>query len=278
LFYARMNQLLKFYRLLNILSIDVALGAVCCAAWFAVLFEVTLRPYALVSLGLTVWIIYTADHLLDARKVIGTASTDRHRFHQKNFTVLLTILAMAIVLDLLVIFFIRKEVFNSGIVLSGVMMIYFLLQHYLRHFKEFVVAILFSCGVLLPAWSLSAVSADFGTVLIIGQFVLTALLNLLLFSWFDHNNDIKDKRESFVTLVGERISRQIILFLFVLNAILILVSLLYSSNLVLQELIIFLMNFTLVVIFIQPKRFEVNDRFRLIGDCIFLFPVLYFFL
>jgi hypothetical protein len=273
-----MNRFLTSYRLLNILSIDVALGAVCCAAWFAVLFEVTLRPYALASLGLTVWIIYTIDHLLDARKVSGPASTDRHRFHQKNFTVLLTILVIAIALDLLVVFFVRKEVFKSGIVLSCVMMIYFLLQHHLRHFKEFVIAILFSCGVLLPAWSLSTGSTNAGLALIISQFVLTALLNLLLFSWFDHHNDIKDKRESFVTLIGERASRQIISFLFLLNASLMLATILYSSALINQELIIFLMNFMLAFVFIQRKRFEVNDRFRLVGDCIFLFPVLYFLL
>jgi len=273
-----MDQLSKFYRLLNILSVDVALGAVCCAAWFAVLFEVTLRPYALVSLGLTVWIIYTVDHLLDARKVFGTASTNRHRFHQKNFTILLTSLAIAIALDLLVVFFVRKEVFNSGIVLSGVMLIYFLFQHHLRHFKEFVIAILFSCGVLLPAWSLSQASAEPGVILIISQFLLTALLNLLLFSWYDHDNDIKDNRESFVTLVGERTSNKIILFLFILNAVLMLATLLYSRELISQEFIIFFMNFILVIVFAQRKQFEVNDRFRLVGDCIFLFPALYFLL
>lgn len=256
----------------------MALGAVCCAEWFAVLFEVTLRPYALVSLGLTVWIIYTVDHLLDARKVIGAASTDRHRFHQKNFWVLLAVLALAIALDILVVFFIRREVFNAGIVLSVIMMIYFLLQHYLRHFKEFVIAILFSCGVLLPAWSLSPESASGGLTLLIGQFILSALLNLLLFSWFDQNNDIKDKRESFVTLVGERTTKKIIVFLFISNAVLMGASLLYSPDLMYQELIIFLMNFVLAVVFIQRRLFAVNDRFRLVGDCIFLFPVLYFLL
>lgn len=270
-----MNQLLKFYRLLNTLSIDVVLGAVCCAAWFAVLLKVTLTLDALVSLGLTVWIIYTVDHLLDARKVAGTASTERHRFHQRNFAILLTILAITIALNLRVVFFIRKEIFNSGIVLSGVVMIYFLLQPYLRHIKEFVIAILFSCGVLLPAWSLSQASADLGVILIISQFVLTALLNLLLFSWFDHRSDIKDNRESFVTLIGECNTKKIILFLFALNAAFVLAALLYSQDLIYQELIILFMNLALAVVFFQHKLFSINDRFRLAGDGIFLIPLLY---
>ena len=131
-----MNKLIRFYRLLNILSIDVATGAVCCAAWFAVLFEVNLRPYALISLGLTVWIIYTIDHLLDARKVKEPASTDRHRFHQENFTLLFGVVVLAIVLDLFFVFFIRRIVFQSGIILSCIMVVYFLLQQLHSEFTE----------------------------------------------------------------------------------------------------------------------------------------------
>lgn len=270
-----MSQLIRFYRLLNILSVDVALGAVCCAAWFAVLFEVNLRPSALVSLGLTVWIIYTVDHLLDARKIKGPASTDRHRFHQENFAFLFGLLVLAIVTDLFFVFFIRKVVFQSGIVLSAVMVFYFLLQRYLRYFKEFIIALLFSCGVLLPSWSLAKTIPNAELTLLISQFMLTALLNLLLFSWFDRDNDRKDNRESFVTLIGESRTKRIVLFLFVVNALLMSWSILYSPDVIYKVLIIFLMNVILAIIFFQRERFEVNDRFRLIGDSIFLLPALY---
>src|SRR5689334_7150262 len=103
-----MTVLVKFYRLLNILSVDVALGAVCCAAWFATLFEVTLRPHAFVVLGLTVWIIYTADHLLDAKRTEGVASTKRHRFHQQHFSFLVVVLILTVITDLVFVFFITQ--------------------------------------------------------------------------------------------------------------------------------------------------------------------------
>src|SRR6478609_2759298 len=109
-----MKHLIKFYRLINILSIDVALGSVCCAAWFAEIFEAALKPYAWMSLGLTVWIIYTADHLLDARKINEPASTKRHRYHQKNFTLLLCILLFAVLVDLIFVFLLRRIVFQWG--------------------------------------------------------------------------------------------------------------------------------------------------------------------
>ena len=103
-----MKYLIKFYRFVNILSIDVALGSVCCAAWFAEILNATLKPYALVSLGLTVWIIYTADHLLDARKIHAPASTERHRYHQENFTLLFYLLLFAVLVDLIFVFLLRS--------------------------------------------------------------------------------------------------------------------------------------------------------------------------
>lgn len=253
----------------------MATGAVCCAAWFAVLFEVNLRPYALISLGLTVWIIYTIDHLLDARKVKEPASTDRHRFHQENFTLLFGVVVLAIVLDLFFVFFIRRIVFQSGIILSCIMVVYFLLQQYLRYFKEFIIAILFSCGVMLPSWALAPIRPDVELTLLISQFILTALLNLLLFSWFDRHNDRQDKRESFVTLIGDVKTKRILGLLFIVNALLLIGSILYSPQVIYQVLIIFLMNAILALVYVQRERFEVNDRFRLVGDSIFLLPLLY---
>ena len=94
-----MNKIISVYRLLNILSIDVAAGAVICALFFARLFEVQIKPYGLISLGLTVWIIYTADHLLDGIKTHHRAATKRHQFHQYHFKVLCVVMIVAIIID-----------------------------------------------------------------------------------------------------------------------------------------------------------------------------------
>lgn len=273
-----MKQLIRFYRLLNILSIDVALGAVCCAAWFAVLFNVHLKPYALIALGLTVWIIYTVDHLLDARKIKGPASTERHRFHQQNFKFLLVVLLLAVLTDLLFVFLVRKAIFQWGLVLATAMVIYFFVQQRLKYLKEFIVALLFSCGVLLPSWSLAQHQPGGSLALVIIQFMLTALLNLLLFSWFDRHHDSRDRRESFVTFIGEGRTKTILWVIFATNYVLMAVSILYAPSVFDKVIVIFSMNTILAFVFIQAHWFEMNDRFRLVGDSIFLLPVVYLFL
>lgn len=273
-----MNALIKFYRLLNILSVDVAIGSVCCAAWFAKLFEVTLRPQALMVLGLTVWIIYTTDHLLDAKRTEGIASTRRHQFHQQHFYFLIIVLTGAIVIDLILVFFIRQAVFQWGLVLSGVMVAYFLIQRFLKYLKEVTIAIIFSCGVLLPSVAVTHKAVDFSMALIIGEFMLTALLNLLLFSWFDRYNDNQDKRESFVTLAGESGSKGFVGAVFILNGVLLMASAIFIPAVTGYAVVLILMNVVLAIMLMKPDYFQSHDRFRIIGDAVFLLPLIYLLL
>lgn len=272
------NKLDRFYRLINILSIDVALGSVCCALWFAKLFEVSLRPQALVVLGLTVWIIYTADHLLDARRTKGIASTERHRFHQQNFSFLLITVILVTGIDFILIFFIRPVVLQWGLVLSGIMIVYFFIQRYLKYMKEITIAIVFSCGVLLPSVAVTQKTMDVSLALIVAQFMLTALVNLLLFSWFDRHRDYQDGRESFVTLAGERGSKKFMEAVFLLNVVLLIGSVFYLPFMIGKVAILFFMNAVLIFMFVRPAYFQAHERFRLIGDAIFLMPIIYLFL
>src|SRR5260221_9904362 len=124
-----MKKILATYRIINILSLDVAAGAVVSASFFARIFNVTILPQGLISLGLTVWIIYTADHLLDAKKLKQAASTERHRFHQQHFNILSVAMLLAMLVDFTQIYFIRNVVFRAGLWLSFIVAIYFLVQH-----------------------------------------------------------------------------------------------------------------------------------------------------
>ena len=74
-----------FYKWFQVLSLDVALGAVATAMFVAKQLDVSPAPYAFTSLGITVWLIYTFDHLLDGQEIKGEALTYRHRYHQRYF-------------------------------------------------------------------------------------------------------------------------------------------------------------------------------------------------
>jgi hypothetical protein len=268
-----MKSLIRAYRFLNVLSIDVAVGAVIGAMFFAKIFNVPLLPYGLISLGLTVWIIYTADHLIDALKVKQIASSERHRFHQKYFKILFAALIVGVVTDTVQLFFIRKIVFLEGLGLAIVILIYFLIQRSLKFLKEVTGAILYSGGVLLIPMSVNTEALTNTQMILITQFALTALINLFLFSLFDKEQDERDQHSSFATIMGEKATRASLIILFLIQITLSSALLLLAMEK--SAIVLIAMNVVLFLIFFRRNYFQINDRYRLLGDAVFLFPILY---
>lgn len=268
-----MKSIVAFYKVCNVLSLDIVLGSVVCALFFAKIFNVTILLYGICSLALTVWIIYTTDHLLDARSIRKTASSERHRFHQRHFHTLKRIVAIGIFLDLLLIFFMRKPVFIWGVCLAVLVLSYLLLQQYLKIAKEFFVALFYTCGVLLPALAVTKVELNFLYMLVIVQFFLVAWTNLLLFSWFDYEEDRADMQQSFVTISGKRFSYYFINVMAALNFGISVV--LWLNGLDVKVIItLMLMQAALILVLSFHQRMKYGI-YRLIGDAVFMLPVLY---
>jgi hypothetical protein len=269
-----MRNLLSYYRIFNILSLDIVAGSMLSALFFARIFDVVILPYGLIALGLTVWCIYTADHLRDAKNIKTKASTDRHRFHQKHFKTILIVLIVAVFINLVDIFFIRKQVLEWGLLLSISVCAYLIIQRYLRFLKEIFVAILYTCGVLLPSISVTSSQVSLHHLALIMQFALVALVNLLIFSWFDRVHDQKDKQTSFVMMLGEPITRSCIWTLLLLGLVLGILQF-FINRYFFPSVILFSMNLILMIIFIFRNSLGKNDRYRMLGDAIFLIPILY---
>jgi hypothetical protein len=273
-FFFLMQRITSYYRYFNLLSLDVALGATISAMFLTRVFEVDIRFQGLLCLGLTVWLIYTMDHLVDARKLKSQASTERHRFHQQNFNMII-VLAIIILLAIIpLLFFIYESVLSMGIGLGALVVVYFIVQRKLGFLKELLGAVLYSVGVMLPVIALSELS--FNSLIAIPSvlFFNTALINLVLFSWFDRDKDKLDNHPSLVTSVGDKVSKAILYFLFVLQVVLFFYA--FDTGLNVSMLMVYTaMYLVLLLIFIKASWFVLNDRYRLAGDAVFLFPLLY---
>lgn len=267
-----MKILNHIYQFINIISIDVVAGSVISSLFFAKIFNVAVSPYVLGALALTVWIIYTIDHLRDATLIPKLASTDRHRFHQIHFTTILIILVFAILLDLVMVWYIPDRILTLGFVLGLWVMIYLVFQRYLRFLKEVFVAYLYTGGILLPSLAMEQWEGQPAHYFFIMVFCVTALINLLLFSLFDYEHDRSHRQQSFVTWFGPGYTRKGILFLGLLNILI--CAGLWSFNF--QVAIIFiLMNMMLMAILLFQKHFVANNYYRIMGDAVFFIPIFY---
>lgn len=265
-------KVVNLYQYVNILSIDVAAGAAICGLFFARIFRVSVSPYALITLALTVWIIYTIDHLRDAREIRTVAATDRHRFHQQHFKTMITIALWVTVADFALIWFMPERVLTAGIILWAIVLVYLVFQRYLKFLKEFFVALLYTTGVILPSVAVLTSDMSFVHAVLIGKFFITALMNLLLFSLFDYQEDQHQKQHSFVTWFGTVSTRRGILFLGLLN---ILLGILLWSFDASVAVIFIAMNLSLLAILLFRKQLVLNNYYRILGDAVFFIPIMY---
>lgn len=140
----------------NILSIDAPLVAIAWQVWFARCFQVTLSPVVVVTLALTVWMIYAADRLLDVRHS-GNAelATDRHRFHREHAGSILVGVGLCFISLSLSAMMLSPMLLRDGLALSAVVLVYFLSVHLLPGVmaglcpKEMAVGIVFALGTAL---------------------------------------------------------------------------------------------------------------------------------
>ena len=150
----------------NLLSLDAPAVAVLWQALFVRCFRARFDVLSAVLLPLTVWLIYSADRVLDAWS--NSRSLPRHEFHGQHWRAILAawIVAFAAA-GWLAWKRLPDALFTRGLALLAVIAIYFALVHLWprrRWPKEFAVAILFAAGVSLAAWQQIRTVADIATV------------------------------------------------------------------------------------------------------------------
>lgn len=225
-------------------------------------------------LVLTVWIIYTCDHLLDARSIKGAATSDRHRFHQHYFKGLLYCVCAAILINFTLLFFIRTQLLVYGVVLALMVGFYLAIQRRFFLFKEIFVACLYTAGVVIPAAAAMKHPLNFQQSFLIAGFSFIALLNLYLFSWMSRHEDESDHLPSLVARVQHRLFKLMMMTLFFLSGGVMIVGSILSDNL-LAYLTLLAMTLVLFVLFLLREKASVVRNYRVIGDAVFFIPVIY---
>lgn len=267
-------------RVARILSLDVVLGA-CVSTWFvAKIAQVPLNIISTVALALCVWLIYTADHLRDAFRLSHEAHTPRHQFHQKYFRPIMAAFLLTAMAGAALLFYLPIPVVEWGLWLIGLVGLYFLVSQIapvqLVMPKELMIALLYSSGIFLPiAAQLTTITPELVVLFI--QYAALALMNLVIFSWYEHDSDQLDFAHSLATQYGKRRAKQLVM----LCTAGIIVSVLWSgflfsddASFLFAQLLILMMTGLLLVILVRPRFFGQYERYRWFGDGVFLLPIL----
>jgi hypothetical protein len=270
--------LIKILKIAHLLSLDVVLGAVCCDIMFWKLSVSDVQiPIPVVSiLGFSVWIVYILDRILDNQKP-ENSSTERHLFHQKYTNYLWILIGIFTSICFGLLFFIPFNIILFGILILSLTGIYLFVISKIQNInplqilKEPITAIVYTSGVfgttILQNYSVLNLGIGFIFLIIVFQ-------NLLLFSL----SEIKQNPSVYnlASRWGISFSNKFIFFLSVAVLLLGVLFLNTSPNQYHSKVIIceILMSLILLIINQLELFFLINERYRWVGDGIFLLPLL----
>ncbi|MEM6264077.1 MAG: hypothetical protein AAGI38_16300 [Bacteroidota bacterium] len=269
------------YELVRWLSLDVALGALAGGGMVAKLLG--MRPPLVwwIALPLSVWVMYTADHLLDAWRLKGAANTDRHMFHYQYFKPIAIVWLVAFLCCSCVLpWWMPEELIYFGLSMGGVVLLHLGMVWWVGDRvswffqKEIGVGLIYSLGVwggpVVLSQEVQALEVGIGFM----QFFLLAMMNLWAFSMYEIETDEQDGHTSFARAVGVLAIQRLIGGVGVVVLVLGIAGLSWAGNPGFWkiQLVYALMLITLASIAFYPNRFRPNDAYRIWGDGAFIFP------
>jgi len=266
------------------LSMDVVLGAVASGSMVVYVLGKPMPWIWWVALPIAVWVIYTADHLMDAYRLQGEAHTPRHLFHHTYFKPI-GIIWLLLLLSCMswIAYLVPTNMLYLGFLMGLLVVLHLALvsligshTSWLLH-KELGVGLIYALGiwggpaVVHQAWQ----EAQF--LLLFTQFFLLAMINLLFFSLYEIDTDKWDGHTSAVLALGKKATLAII-SMFAILIIGIGIFLLNGENSFdsfhKTQIIYALMLICLLAISFFPTFFGKNERYRYLGDGAFLLPAL----
>lgn len=270
----------RLYHKLRILSFDIVLGALSGGVMAVKVLDVQPRIIWWPVLALAVWIIYTADHLIDANKLKTGASSGRRYFYYKYFCLIVIIeIVLLIITASLSFLFFDKKIIYFGVAMGIFVTVYLLLvqikgsekQVWLQ--KELIVAIVYTVGIWAEPF-IESNKIELAGILIVFLFFISVWADILLIAFFEYEHDKQDRFISLPIIIGKKSSMVLIKVLFVFSMFIALFVLFLNQdrNIMFAALILLIMDMVLLISLKYQRYLIENERYRIMAESVFLLP------
>ena len=209
---------MKLYRHFHFLSLDIVLGALASSCFASRLFRGNPGWVWWLTLTMTVWLLYTGDHMLDAWKHRKKVEHEMQFFMLKNRKVLrFSLGAVALVDSMLIINLLDKELMKYVLVLAGLVLLFYAMRHIFKKNRvlyipgEVFVLLLYMTGTWLgPAVVFEhSFEATYGMIALIFAGIL--LMNLGVISLYDIDLDSRLGLISMARKMGAKRTKTMVL-------------------------------------------------------------------
>ena len=260
----------RVYKYFRWLSLDVSVGAIVLSAFFSQELGVNSKWEELVCLGLGVLLIYNIDHFKDVQS-ISVIPASRRIIHKEYSRLILILIALSLISGFLLAFRLDWYVQISGTIIVLCSSLYLLFTRKIEAGKEILIALIYGIGVML----IPLIRLEFSWLTLVTTIAMSivAMINLLLFSIIEYEEDVQDGFGSLVRRISLSASNRLLLFLMIILVFIL-------TWLIPQNFLIGIYLLACVVCYLliwQLGWFRNKDRYRIFGDGLFLFPTVLLF-
>ncbi len=265
------------YRYFHFLSLDIVLGALATSVLAARLFSANPGWAWWATLAMTVWVLYTGDHLLDAWKHRKSGQREMHSFIFRKKRMLIYILGLVIVADLSVVFnFLDPGMLKAALMMVGAVFLFFAMRHIFRSNRllfipgEIFVLIIYLAGTCMGPFIARTIPMTSGHLLVLAMMAGVLLLNLGVISIYDVKIDSRLGISTLAGTLGKKSTRNLMITIAILVLLLALLQfLVYGVDRTSQFAVILAgMTGLLLWVLLTPSLFRQQDLYRLVADAI----------
>ncbi|TGK44652.1 LA_0991 family prenyltransferase-like protein [Leptospira andrefontaineae] len=275
----------KLWFYVHVLSLDICLGVLGSGALATIVTGAKMKTVWWFLLPLSVWVIYTLDHLLDGKKVGENSINPRHKFHYDHSKILTILCTIAAIISAVLAFLLLREiVLLGGVLLAALAVLHLGIARWgkIRFGKEFSVALIYTLGV----W--------FGPLLIVGfrswtspillfLFFLGTVLNLVMNSLMEAELDAKEGQVYLLGVLSPKLAKEWVLRLSLLGF---LAALVLAGGIrkwapgtsVSASLVIALICAVPGGILRYADKFQDSQKYRILGEGVFILGLIPWFL
>ena len=269
---------------INTYSILVAIGSLSSYLFFSNLFDIKPNYVLALGLSLSLWIIYTLDHLLDGLSIGKDASSIRHREHFLKHKQMIRWMLFGLIILIGLSFWVPQVYYGYVLFLFILTLLHFCINYFLsrkytflRYLKEIFVALVVTIGFVITPLVGNEESLNLTQLIyifIISYFI--NLSNLLIFSFFDRDRDHRDNILTIAHLYSHRKLKRLIYLGIGMSTTILVISYINGHLTLISFFVFASMQLTLLFITSFPSYFKFSDRYRFFGDLIYLYPIVVF--
>jgi len=275
---------IQWWQIFNILSVDVVIGALAGGVMAVRLLHVNPGFAWWIVMPLSVWIIYTVDHLIDGVKLKKNSHTVRHYFHYyyaKRILVAITILG--VINFFLILFYLDERIIHFGLYAGTGTLVYIFAvyqwggkkSHLLQ--KELFVALIYTVGIWGGPAALRNYELNTSGIILTVAFFLTVWIATLVLSVYEVDYDKLDKHNTISVNFGVRKTGFLIYFLTSLAFLTAIFEIITTDDLlmVMAFKIVLIMVMLLILILNFPEKIKRNNIYRILVELVFWLPGLF---